>query len=52
MKQTVILIFLSYVSCSVGKIVITDVWNRQGEKEGERVRDVRLKWKRGVTQGK
>jgi hypothetical protein len=44
-----ILIFLSYVSCSVGTIVIAEVLKRLGER---RARDAGLKWKRGVTQGK
>ena len=44
----IILIFLSYISCSVGTIVRTEVWKR----ERGRARDVGLKWKRGVTQGK
>jgi hypothetical protein len=43
------LIFLSYISCGVGTIVITEVLKRVGER---RARDVGLKWKRGVTQGK
>ena len=32
----IILIFLSYVSCSVGTIVITEVWKRLGERESKR----------------
>ena len=32
----IILIFLSYISCSVGTIVITEVWKRLGEKDGKR----------------
>ncbi len=42
------LIFLSYISCCVGTIVRIEVWKR----ERGRARDVGLKWKRGVTQGK
>ena len=42
------LIFLSYISCCVGTIVRIEVWKR----ERGRARDVALKWKRGVTQGK
>jgi hypothetical protein len=43
----IILIFLSYNSCSAGTIVITEVLKRLGER---RARDVGLKRKRGVTQ--
>ncbi len=42
------LIYLSYISCSVGTIVRIEVWKR----EKGRARHVGLKWKRGVTQGK
>ena len=45
----IILIFLSYISCGEGTIVITEVWKRLGGERG-RARDVGLKWKRGVMQ--
>ena len=34
----IILIFLSYASCGVGTIVITEVWKRLGERESKRCR--------------
>ena len=34
----IILVFLSYVSCGVDTIVITEVWKRLGERESKRCR--------------
>jgi hypothetical protein len=45
----IILIFFSYISCGAGKIVITEVQKRVGER---RATDVMRKWRRVVTQGK